>query len=211
MERLAALPDFSAAAEAHYWEAMAHWDRIERNGTSVKASKAFERSLNEAAKNPRGVGKVASDALRDLSAMSRKQAKSAPGLAANWLLAVEPAWRTLSKNDAVGNAADFLSASRDYQDLVAETNAELAGQDLKIKDVAKFRDHIDRAVEMKHSSKHAAIAVSRAIEFKRNEAALKLSAKEMTAVRQLAVAAIREANPAERPGLQKQLDAGWPP
>ncbi len=210
-ERLAALPDFSAAAEAHYWEAMSHWDRINRISASVKAQKAFERSLNAAAKNPRGAGMFAGDALRDLTAMTRLQSKNSPSLSAGWLLAVEPAWRTLSKDDAFGKDAGFVSANRDYQDLAAETNADVAKQYLNPKDAAKFRVHIDRAVAMKHSTRHAAIAVDRAIGFKRHEATLKLSAEELMAVRLLAVAAIREADATVGPGLRKQLDAGWPP
>jgi len=142
--------------------------------------------------------------------MTRPEVKSTPDRSNNWLLSVEPAWRALSKDPVFAADPNFASASAEYGDLLAETSAEVAGQYLKSKDLAKYRVHIDRAVEMKHSTKHATFAVNRAVNFKKNEAAIGMSADEMTAVRQQAVAAIESAEPAVRAMLRKELDAGWP-
>jgi hypothetical protein len=209
-EGLAKIADFSNLAEAGYWEGLTHWDRISRISPSLKAQKAFERSLNAAAKNP-SQSVWARYTLPELVALVRKQAKNAPETSAEWLLAVLPAWQTLSQNMDLAKDEGFNAASKDYRDLLAEASFDAAERLLKLKNLDKYRAHMNRAVEMKHSSRHAAFAVTRAVNFKKHEAVLKLTPAEVSSARMLALAALLEADPAVVAGLRKQLDAGAPP
>src|SRR5436853_168996 len=110
-DSLGRIADFPCAAEANYWEALAHWDRVHRLVPPEKAQKAFARSLDAAAKDPRAGGAFASYALQGLVELTRKHAKNNPDGAVDWLLAVEPAWRTLRKDDALARHQDFVAAS----------------------------------------------------------------------------------------------------
>ncbi len=143
--------------------------------------------------------------------MTRLQARDAPEKCAKELFAVEPAWRTLSMDKILASDPGFKSAGVDYRNLLADTSATVAGQYLKVNNAEKYRLFIDRAVEAKHATKHATFAVGRALGYKQHAAAMRATAEDLTVVRRQAVAAIAETPAAQRPGLQKQLDAGWPP
>jgi hypothetical protein len=210
LEKVAKIPDFPATAEASFWEALAYWDVIGRSTSDAKANLAFERSLKAAAQDPRSGGAWAPFALGRLVDMTRMSAKQAPERSAGWLLAVLPAWQKLSKDEIVGADAEFVAIGREYRDLLAETSADAAERALKLtpKRFGEFRAHIERAYEMKHSSKHAIFAVSRAVNFKKHQTDLKLTTADTNAAYNDALAAIDAAPPAIRDLLRQRLKTG---
>jgi serine/threonine protein kinase len=211
LEKLAQVEDVAVVAEGGYWEALAHWDRLNRISAPAKAQKAFERSLKAAANDPAAGGAWAPLALRGLVEMTRIQAKNAPGTSSDWLFAVLPDMQKLAKHEPLAAHADFAEVSSDYRDLLAETSADHADRILKFKNVAKYPEYIDRALTAKHSTKHANYAVDRAVNFKKHAAALRLTPQAIATAREDALAAIKTANPIFQDALRKQLDAGSPP
>lgn len=218
----------SVIAEASYWEGQAHWERA-KYFPSPKAQKAFARSLDAAAKDPLA-RYWAGYALRSLVDVTnaKDQPKSSPELCMNWLLAGERAWKILSGEDPA-TMPEFTAASNDYRDLLAETSAAAALQYLKlevkkeVKSTApppphlnlkatkyqEYRKLMDRAVELKHSSKHAAFAVNRAVTLKKNQAAAGVTPEELATLREQALAAIAQASPLVRQPLRNELDAAF--
>lgn len=208
-QHVAKLPDFPAAAEAAYLEGTAYWTLANRF-TSRNAYLAFERSLKAAAKTPAVGAEWAGPALQDLVEMTRRDAKGAPTQAASWLASVEGSIKALANDPAVAAQPTFAAALTGYRDVLAETSVNASAQSLKLKEFAKYREQLDKAVEMNHSTNHAQYAVTRAVGFKKNAAALKLGADELTALRKETIAAIeRHPEPAVRAVLRKELDAGW--
>lgn len=210
-EKLAKVADLSEAtlAESAYWEGLANWDRTNRVTASPKAQKAFERSLEAAGKNPAEAGFWASYALQALVEMTRLQAKNSPEQSTNWLASVLPAWRKLATNDSLSANADFAAASAAYRDLLAETSNDTAAQYAKLKKFDKVQQNFDRALEMKHSTKHAAFAVNRALTLKKNQASIGLTPAELLALREQALAAVQQADPSLREALLKEIEVGW--
>jgi serine/threonine protein kinase len=208
LQSLAKVADFPAAAEAAYWEALAYWDLTKRFTASPKAYEAFERALKAAAANPSAGGEWAGKALSDHVEMTTRQAKGAPTGSVTRLLGIEPAIQSLT-NDLAGNA-EFAAAVVAYRDLLAESSVNAAAQSIKLKDWKDYKAHLDRAAAQKHSTKHAFLAVTRAVGLKKNAAAIGLTAADLNAIREETLDAInRHPEPAVRPTLRKEFESGW--
>lgn len=167
------------AAEANYWEGFVNWYLL----NYPKAFESFERALTLGEKNNEAAiwARYSLDAIAQLT---RAQLKAEPERALQWVEATETAARPLK------NIAAFKGTEQALNDLAAEANLELARKELTAKEFAKYKQHIARAAELKHSTKAYEIAVERAFKGKTNRQALELSPQNVTEIYDLALAAI---------------------
>lgn len=215
-DRVLKLKDFTMPAQAHFFQGVAIWTPYSPTLTVPKAKDAVIRSLAASAEHPEREGYLAGTALKLLVTMTGYHLKSSPEMTVNWLLEADKSVQSLAPSlQNVGG--DFPAALRDYRDLLADASARLAKQylisptnsPLFTPNYEKYRANIDRAVSLAHSKRSAEYAVDRALDFKKHQKALGLSADDLNAAHAAALRAVESAGPIDRAPQKKRLDDGW--